>query len=165
MATCLRKIERKREWEDPRNEEPWLKMDDLRADALRDLETDSNSLSVYEISDEVPVQRIIAALAATRDRLVKVDFILFDSTILNDLNIAHEKVPGNTPDAAVNSCHVDLVQLTAHKLSEFGARIRAGGGATRRLPKEVGRLLKESIDQGFIDRISLKPGVADHLRP
>jgi hypothetical protein len=164
MALCLRKLDRKLPWGDPLGDEPWLAANDLRADALRDLETEENKLSIWELSEEIPQSRILAALAAMREHAAKVDFIVFDFAILDELKIARERAGGNTLDAGVNDRHLDLIQLTARKLSDFGARIRAARRAERYYPKQVVPLIQNSVDRGFIDWRLLKPGVAKEIR-
>jgi hypothetical protein len=165
MAWCVRKLDYRRLLEDPREEEAWLTNGDLRADALRDLTTDDNKLSIYEVDDAggVSLDRILAALAARRDNIAKLDFVLFDFTILGDVELAYERVPGDTFDSAVNDRHIDLVQLTARKLAEFGSRIRVQGFLERYQDKAVLGLIRGSVDQGFLEATSLKPGVAKRL--
>ena len=81
MAIFLRKIDARSLWQNPLPGEGWLGDRDLRADALRDLRTDENKLSIFEVNEEdgIPVKRIVAAIAAKRDFLAKVDFILGSS--------------------------------------------------------------------------------------
>lgn len=105
MVLCVRKLDGKRDWEDPRKDEPWLGKNDLRADALRDLTTEGNKLSIYEVSEGVPIPRILAALAARRDNAVKLDFIVFALAVLDEIGIAYQRVSGDTHDDAVNTCH------------------------------------------------------------
>jgi hypothetical protein len=143
MALCLRKLEGKRDWDDPRKEEPWLAANDLRADALKDLVTQENKLSVYRVTEVVPVQRILAALGSARDNLVKIDFILFDFDVLKGLAIAYEEVLGTTLDSEVNACHIDLIELTGKKIADFGAKIRAAPGG------ESSRQGGQSAHSGF----------------
>jgi hypothetical protein len=164
MSLCLRKLDRKSKWDDPHGSEPWLGAKDLRADALSDLQTEENKLSVWQLNEEIPLPRILAALAALRDQAVKLDFIVFDSAILDELDIARDHANGNTHDAGVNGRHIDLVQLNARKLSDFGARIRSARKVERYFPKQVVPLIQESVDRGFIDWGLLKPGIAEKIR-
>lgn len=165
MAIFLRKIDARSLWHNPLPGEDWLGERDLRADALRDLRTDENKLSIFEVNEEagISVTRIVAAIAAKRDFLAKLDFILFESDLLQNLDISSKKVDGDTLDPAVNASHIDLVRLTAAKLAKFGARIRVDGKIERRAEKQVVRLIKESLAQGFINPGDLKPGVAKHV--
>lgn len=165
MARFVRKLDYRRLWENPRQEEAWLDIQDLRADALRDLATEDNKLSIYEVdeAEEVSLPRILAALAAKRDNVAKLDFVHFDFAIVGELGMAHERVPGDTFDAAVNARHLDLVQLTAKRLADFGARIRAAGKVERYQDKTVERLIRDSIDRGFLDPTRFKPGVARRI--
>lgn len=165
MALFLRKIDNRPLWYAPLPGENWLGVRDLRADALRDLRTDGNKLSIFEVDERagMPITRILAAIAAKRDYLAKLDFILFESAVVENLGIAFEKAAGDTFDPAVNACHVDLVRLTAAKLAEFGARIRSDGEIARRGEKQVAILIQESLAKGFIDPNHLRPDVAKHV--
>lgn len=165
MTLCVRRIDSRRLWDAPTPEETWLANDALRADALRDLLTEENRLSVWAVDEGsgVPLSRILAAIAAKRENLAKLDFILFESVVLEDLEIASEKIAGDTFDNGVNSCHLDMVHLSAKKLSEFGARIRSAGQVKRYADKAVGKLIRESIEREFISLAQLKPGLAKRV--
>src|SRR5712671_3199685 len=86
MATVLRKIDHKQLW----NKKPegdiasWLPEGQLPADALQDIPTDSNRLSVFLLQDGAPatLERVIGALAAKRDYLAKFDYVLFGVALL-----------------------------------------------------------------------------------
>ena len=164
MALCVRKVDRKHNWHDPRWDEPWLGINDLRADALRDLQTEENKLSIWEMNDDIPLSRVLAAVAASREFVAKLDFIVFEFGILDELKMERERVSGNTHDVGVNDRHIDLIHLSARKLSEFGARIRAAGKADRYYPKSVAPLIQDSVDRGFIDWNALEPRVAEKIQ-
>ena len=166
MPKCVRKlIGNRRLWDPPApGEEVWLSPDDLRADALRDLATDNNSLSIFEIGPQISVDRILAALGSNGAYIPVVDFVVFDLAILGELGISHERVNGATQDAAVNGQHLNLVQLTAKTLAEFGARIRVAGTVERYAKKHVVRLINQSVAQGFLDPNGLKPDVRKYVQ-
>lgn len=162
MTFCVRRIDSRRLWDAPLPDEGWLGDRELQADALRDLTTEENKLSIWEVDDEsgASLSRILAAIAAGRQHLAKLDFVLFKFTVVGELDISFERAEGDTFDADVNARHLHLMQLTAGSLAEFGARIRSDGQIKRCPDKKVAQLIRESISQRFIDPTRLNLSLA-----
>ena len=119
----LRKIEKNR-W----MPEAYVAQDDVPADALRDLQTGSNKLSVWLIEeDKSDLERIVVALAAMRNVLSNLDYALLDSGILDKINIKMSDSLGNSPDLTANSrWHRDLIRALG--LANRGSRKSHRGG-------------------------------------
>lgn len=170
MANAFRKIDYKAFWNKTPvdDEQGWFGDGQLRADALVDLRTTTNRLSIYFLDQDPPVSldRIIGAVAANRGGsfISKIDYVLFDTGILADLAIEIDAQPGTTLDNAVNACHCDLVHLTAGKLSALGARMQWTGRIVRIQDRQVGRLINQSLDVGFIDKAKLAPELVTKLK-
>jgi len=155
MATVLRKIDHKQLW----NKKPegdiasWLQEGELPADALQDIQTDNNRLSVFLLEDGAPttLERVIGALAAKRNHLAKFDYVLFGPALLAELGIELEATLGDTLDGAVNACHRDLVKLTATKLADFGTSLIRKGNVERKSVGQAGKCINDSIQAKFID--------------
>jgi hypothetical protein len=155
MTTVLRKIDNKHRW----NKKPegdlaaWLKEGELPADALQDIKTNNNRLSVFLLEDEASatLERVVGALAAKRDYLAKFDYVLFSSALLAELGIEWEATLGDTSDGVVNACHRDLVKITATKLADFGTTLVRKGKVERKSVQEAGKCIGESIREKFID--------------
>ena len=149
MLIALRKIDRKVLWDKtPSNgEKAWLAVGELRADALEDISTDDNRLSIYVLEDgvEVTIERVVGAIAATREHIAKLDYVTFDPEILGELNLEVEPVLGKTLDPLINSCHRDLIHLTATKLANLGNTMQQRGEVKRKQPNVVGRLINASL--------------------
>lgn len=97
MGFLLREIKRPR-WL-KREELPWLAEGELQADVLADLKTNDNRLSVWSIDDQkLNLDRVIAAVAVTRDHIEKLDYALFQDDTLSALSIQIEPTKGTTPD-------------------------------------------------------------------
>jgi len=145
--------------------EPWLQPDELAADALQDLRTKQNRLSVYLVDSlESPaLNRVLAAMAASRDNIDKLDYASFDWSFLGDLGIEVEAVPGGTPDEEVNQWHRDLVELTAAKLAALGLTMRRHGNVSRKYPKDVTDLIREGVRLSQIDYGRLKQTLASKI--
>lgn len=164
MAFFLRGIRRARWFRHPAI--PWLPPGQLQADALLDLKTEGNSLSVYRIEDNRSnLERVVAALAASRDDPVNFDYALLEEAAVQELNILIETPPGDTPDEAVNRAwHRDLSQLTVDQLVELAKAIVAG--VRDRVPqKRIMELLQRSLRDGLLDRGRVKATLLVKIEP
>lgn len=165
MSFILRKI-RKAKWYKNSNV-GWLKEGELQADALVDLKTDSNRLSVYYVeADESNLERIITALAATSDSPSNLDYALIDTLILDQLGIQTLAIPGVTPDEKVNKWHIDLTELTAAALYNLAQQIHTNAkmNIRRKAEKDIKELLKDGILKDQLDKTKMKREMLDHLR-
>jgi hypothetical protein len=116
MPFVLRKV-RKAKWYKHENV-PWLKAGELQADALGDLYTENNTLSVWLVTnDKSNLQRIAAALAGNCEYLSNLDYALLNVELIADLNIKIvQKAGDSADDTANNSWHYDLTELSAMDL-------------------------------------------------
>lgn len=154
MSVVLRRVDHRRFWDKDRNaEEGWLHPDDVRADALWDLKTEQNALSVYllDSKDEGLINRFVAALAAIRQRVVHFDYALVDLESFRTLGLALADAPGVTPDSTVNGWHKNVIELTAEKVAKVAAHIQGSGEFGRVQAKDVGRLIRRSLDANLLD--------------
>ncbi len=161
MSLVLRKV-RKSKWY-KHQAVPWLSATALQADALSDVATKDNALSVYLISDESEADRVIAALAACGDYVSMFDYVLFDEGALHGFNIKLVNKPGLTPDAYVNAeHHRDLVELTTDSLLQPTIAIRSGK-IQRKNDRDVARLLNDGLKNGNFKVNQLKSELRSHL--
>ncbi len=115
MSYMLRTV-RKSRWY-LSNSGEWLDKDDLPADILNDLITSSNTLSIWEIDgNKNNLERLLAALAASREHINQLDYVLFSPEILNQVDVKTVKTKGELLDPVANEWHVDITDLTAMKL-------------------------------------------------
>ncbi len=83
----------------------WLPASDAQADALDDLRTKSNALSVFVINeDRSNLERVATAFAASGDELTNIDYAIFDDDVLHRLGVPPRPEPGRTPDAWLTIC-------------------------------------------------------------
>lgn len=130
--------------------------DEIQGDALRDLQTQDNNLSVYKAESDEDTDRIVTALAVNRDNLANVDYALFDDVALLAADIPISKEPGKTPDDGVNKLHYNLSNLTVNRLATLAEVVSAGEHT--RIPKAIMRTrLCRALDLGVLDRDKLKP--------
>lgn len=137
---------------------PWLKVGEVQAAALWDLRQSDNRLSVWSIPDDTSnLQRIVAALAATRENIENLDYVLLQSASLSALNIGIEKTNGATPDAGVNAeYHLDLIELTISKIVSIANLIKLSAEKDRVQSFDVKKYLVKSYESGYLDQGLLK---------
>ena len=160
MPQYLRSVRQGR-WQPP----DWLPPDqnEVQADALRDLATDNNVLSVYLAESQQDIDRIIVALAATRDNPQNVDYAIFDDEEFLGAGIETIETEGATPDRRVNELHRDLGKLTARQLSALASMI-AKGRILRRPRSQVRRGIRAAILSGVLDENSINERLRSRLR-
>lgn len=138
----------------------WLAEGELQADALADLATKGNELSVWHVEDDRSnLEQVVTALAAGRDNIANLDYALFDQQILSAINIKIKETKGGSPDEKVNAWHRDLVELSATKLIGLAKAIQTEAAKERILPKDIIRLIKRAVVSGQIERTKLKSGI------
>jgi hypothetical protein len=155
VPLILRKI-RKAKWYRS-DAVPWLAREDLQADALVDLATKGNRLSVYVVEDDQSnLERIIAGLAANCDFISDFDYALFADEALDEIKINVEDTNGETPDAVVNSWHRDLVELSAANIFALANVIGTRAERKRVLSRRVLQLVAHAVATGQIERGKLR---------
>ena len=159
MPQYLRSVRQGR-WQPP----DWLPPDqnEVQADALRDLATDSNVLSVYLVESEQDIDRIVIALAATRDNPQNVDYAVFGDDEFRVAGIEVIESEGATPDRHVNELHRDLGKLTARQLSTL-ASIITKGRIRRRTRSQVRRGIQNAIKSGVLDADAINGNLRSRL--
>lgn len=165
MALLLRKLGRRSDWiVDAPN---WLPDRDAPGSPLRDFIPDEQGkLSVWTVEgDESNLPRIVAAIAATRDAVSVVDFVLFDARAVRAAGVALVPGPGESPDrAAKQKWHRDLAELSAKRVARLVWRVFYRGTRARVSPKEVAELLRTAVGKGWLRFDDLKPNVKEKLQ-
>jgi len=144
---------------------PWLTEGEVQADALRDLCTDENMLSVWLVENvETDIDRVIVALASNRQRPDKLDYALINYQDIVNLNIEVSSSLGDTPDSTVNMLHRDLTKMSVTKVAGLARAIKSEETRPERIPaKVIKRLIIEGIDEGYLDRDAIKQTMLDKL--
>jgi hypothetical protein len=160
VANFLRTVKQSRWYKNPRVD--WLRVGEVQADALLDLRTKDNALSVYEVKNDAEAIRVATALAATRDHVDHFSYAVFEGSQLPKLGIEPDRQDGDTPDAEVNKLHYDLQHLTVEKLSGL-AQLISQGELRRILKKQMLSHLLKSIEDGNLDRSRIKASGVERL--
>lgn len=155
MPLLLRKI-RSTRWFG-REEHAWLPDGEFQADALGDLNTEGNKLSVWEVEDDRSnFDDVVAGFAAARENLTNLDYALFDQRLLSDLNIKVVQTTGGTPSSSANTVHRELVELSATKRVDLAKAIQTTGVLDRLEIDDIGNLICQAVKSGQITREMLK---------
>lgn len=127
----------------------YLDKNDSPADAVSDLRTKENRISVYVVADDKSnLNRILSAIVIGGQSVDHTAYIVFDSRIVSDAGIEIEEVPGKTSDKTVNPLHRDLV-LTGKKMVALAVGIlREGEEVTQILRERMVQLIHQGIDAG-----------------
>ena len=157
MPQYLRSIRQGR-WRAP----SWLRCGEVQADALGDLATVDNQLSVYRVESQQDINRITIALAATRDNLQNVDYAVFDDAEFENIGIQISQSPGKTPDQVVNELHHDISNLTARQTAALAAII-ARGKIERRPRGEIRDGMQAAMRCGALDYKAMKEHLLSKL--
>lgn len=165
MAKFLRKVETKRHWDHKGEFSKYIPAGEASADCLGDLKTSSEALSVWELDDEkTNLNRILAAIASTREHLQKIDYLIVDAAHVTNLGLKIQPKPGQTRDAGANNAwHRDLIHLSASDLSRLANVLFEHAQRRREMEVKLIALLKHSVDEGHVDRAALRPGIAQKL--
>lgn len=165
MPSYLRKVQSKRNW-DPKGEfSNYLRAGEAPADALADIRTSDNALSIWEIDDQRNnLERVLAAIASRGEHLQKMDHVIVESTRVQHLGVKIEKKSGDTHDSGANSSwHYDLTHLSATDLARLANCLLEYGKSERQLPNKLVSMVKESIQKGFVDQGKLDSKMIQQL--
>jgi hypothetical protein len=136
----------------------WLGEGELQADALVDLATKGNELSIYLVNDDNSnLEQVVAAMAvANTQRIDNFDYALFDDECLSRVGMKIKVTHGNTPDGEVNGLHRDLEELTVEKLIALADVIKSKARRERVPEKRVRTLVANGIVSGQINLSKLQ---------
>lgn len=163
MPLLLREI-RKAKWY-KNAEVTWLGSDELQADALGDLRTANNTLSVWEIADDrANLNAVIAAIAAGKNTAGNFDFALFTTTAVLEKKIKITEERGKTLDEGVNGFHRDLTELSMAKLLALAEIIHRQATRERVIEPDVLALIETAIEDGRIKRDSVSQYIRGKLQ-
>ena len=124
----------------------------VQADAMNDLKTKDNKLSIWILDEEKSnLERVVAAVASKREKLSKFDYAVFDLKLVDKMKIKREVTKGDSPDLNTNNLHNDLVELSTKELYKLANAIQFKSTKGRFLGEDVKNLIQENINKGNID--------------
>ena len=141
----------------------WLTQGEIQSDALGDLQTKENRLSVYRVESDEEAEQVVVALAANRDSLANLDYAVLDHEQLIETQLSICQQDGETPDSQVNKLHYDITNLTVGKLAQL-AQVISTSNHVRVPRKQLKEALKRAVDAGKLDRTQVKPRLLTKLQ-
>jgi len=164
MEMLLRGIRKSKWYKNP--DVPWLPENELQADALGDITTSSNALSVWLIEEDGSnIENVVSALASNRDELTNFDYAVLelDEVINSGINI--KEATGETPDDNANGrWHRILVELTVPNINTLAITIQTSGQIKRVSPKNVKKWIREGLESGRIDPSRIEDKILHKVR-
>jgi hypothetical protein len=147
-VTLVLRLVRQSRWDWPANP-PWLETGHIPADPLADFAgTVDNRLSVWRIEDDQSnLRRVIVAMAANRDKLDKLDYVLFPLDHLARVGVKLEETQGDTPDEEANAFHSDLVELSAQDVVRLTSLV-----------------FRDHVELGRVDKSDLADWIVEAVR-
>ena len=143
---------------------PWLPPGELQAEVFLDLQARDNVLSVwYIMDDESNLDRVIAGLAAKRDSVSNLDYMLINQQLVTDMSIGVLTSDGSTADTKANEWHRDLGKLSISQLVDIAYLLRRQGRLARCPQKRVRALLEMAVSSGHIAYDQLSDGIKAKL--
>jgi hypothetical protein len=163
VPLLLRKI-RKSKWY-KNDAVSWLNEDENQADALGDLVTSNNTLSVWLVEDDKSnLDQVIVALASTSDNISNLDYALVKVDLLLNIGIKIESKEGLTPYSKANKWHRDIEEMTATKLYKLAEIIFIHSDIARVSQKDILNLIKVAVQKEEIDKAKLKEGIINKIK-
>lgn len=146
----------------------WLDESEFLADALQDLKTEDNNLSIWliEEGDDTTLRRVIAGLTARRDHIVNFDYCVIDFTVIDALKIRYKRSDGDGNDHLANKkWHFDLIQLSGNKIWGLAEYIRKNPDARHRInDKSVLKILIDAVNAGNINQDDLGESIVKKIQ-
>ena len=145
---------------------PWMPAGQIQADALVDLRTAKNELSVWRVeADESNLPAVIAALASKTSKIDRLDYVLLDEDALNAVDIKFVKSDGDSPHLDANKkWHFDLVELTAAKVIEIAKQVKQREHDHQRLfPARVREILRDALQNDKLERSAIDPELVSEI--
>lgn len=165
MSYALRMINKNRWYRDAKSY-PGKGKNDAPSDTLLDLAPKQNELSVWLVDEQYTnLNRLLASLAANRERIDVFDYALFSIEIFEQVGIQVQQTFGDSPDADSNKSHLALLNLTATQLADLAVCIWYSPTTSvgRLLGKKVSTLIIEAIRSGNFKLEELKPKMRSEI--
>ena len=153
-----RKISRSK-WKPHQDLAQW----ELQADAIGDLRTVGNSLSVWRCGEEEATEKDVKeaalAMASLMDRASTIDLVWFDQDELEQAGHKVQQTDGETNVPDLCSYHYDICGLDYARLGDIATRVAAAieeGRYRRFTRREVLDLLADAVESSRLETKDLK---------
>lgn len=139
-------------------------------DAIADLRTQGNTLSVWYSKDGSDLNDILVALALSRSRIEKLCYVILDDDYITNLNISLDKKPGLAPgliNKQILEKHRDLTDIDYWRLGLIAEHIykRVKENHKDVVTKfQLETLIRDYINNGIVDVSQLTDGIRTSLK-
>ena len=140
----------------------WLQPGELQGDALTDLQTTGGVLSVFATDGGVDWRDVVMALAARRDNISNLDYVIFDDGGFAAAEIEAVQADGDTPVVEVNRVHYHVINLTTERLTRL-ASIVGSGERGRVSGRQIETLLRQALREGRLSPARMNPNLLARL--
>ena len=140
-------------------------------DAIADLKTDQNGLSVWFTPDldDKNIYPVIAAIAINRDTIQKVTYVVLDEKRLQSLGIEHKQISGIAPgivDEDILNRHFDLIDIDYKRLgllADYIQELITNKAGKTINDKQLEEYINQMIENDQINVDNLKVGIKNSL--
>ena len=143
--------------------------EEIRADAITaDLRSTENALSFWKCETESDLDGPALAIAATMDRVDKMDLAWLPPEILAELDLAHANTAGKTPVANWVNRHISISELDYVRLGTVAHQISAAVKRQqfqRFVKQEIADLLLAAVRDGLVQVPDLDKKLQKELFP
>lgn len=133
-----------------------LNVRETPADPVCSFDTRDCGMSVFALDEEEDAPRVAAAFVSGAGNLQHFDYVIFNSSDIEAIGFVLKESNGETADERINSCHFDIIHISAQKLTALTDRLISKGRypdtCERVLKKDVAKQIIEGIEKGFIDK-------------
>lgn len=139
-------------------------------DAIGDLRTTENKLSVWKIENEEDINDVIVALALNRDKVCKIDYLILEEAKIANMEIeVVDDQPGRADglNDTILRKHRDLIEIDYKRLgllAEYMTNIaKVKENRKSMTKKEVKKLLNKYKDESRIQLDSMNSKLRENL--
>ena len=135
------------------------------ADPVCSFDTRDCCMSVFAVDKKEDVPRVAAAFVGETENLRHFDYVIFNSSDVDAIGFEIIESGGTTADDGINSCHRDIIHISAQKLTALTDRLILEGRypdtCDRISEKDVAKHIIEGIKNRFIEESRVKPKVLE----
>lgn len=116
----LLRVNSRRRWQDEPSRTFLADDEDAPVDLLTDFRVQDNGLSVYVVDEQqARATQIAVAIAASRQKVQEVDYVLFDARLMDELGFTRKSTSGKVADPEVVGWHQDVTIATVNALARL----------------------------------------------
>lgn len=141
----------------------WLPIGHIQGNALNDLRTVSNALSVFEFDgSEIALRRIAAAMTCREGHIRNFGYTLLEPDEVSRLGAVPKKRSAETADRFVNELHINLEEVSAQRVLAI-AELVLRSKRTELIKSDVKNCVRESRQHRYLLEADIPADVQKYL--